>query len=154
MFVFPCLFPLDPTFPYTYLLYKPGGFQWDLNSGLSPGPHEKNRSRWDMVGQRPLDHSPLGPPRHRYDFHQEWLYRLPSPFGWSDPHIQHLKQECIKLSFLCPLSTQGNISSGCLGLGLGMGLELERDNFFKCPKAGLCWWLHNCLNLLKVIKLP
>ena len=98
-----------PTFSYTYLPYKLAGLQWDLSSRLSPGPHEKDMSRWDMVGQRLLDHFLSGSARRRYDFYQEWLCHLPSPFGWFHLYMQHLNQGGIKLSFLRPLLTRGGI---------------------------------------------
>lgn len=64
-----------------------------------------------MEGQKPLDHSLSGPAKHRYDFHQEKLYHLPSLFDLSDLHIQLLKEEGIKLGVFCVclLSTQNHV---------------------------------------------
>lgn len=102
-----------PTFSYTYLPYKLAGLRWDLSSRLSPGPHEKDMSRWDMVGQRLLDRFLSGYARRRYDFYQEWLCHLPSPFGWFHPYMQHLNQGGIKLSFYahCPLKEASSLLS-------------------------------------------
>lgn len=90
--------------PYNYLLYTLVKLQWGLNSNLSPDPREIDMNRWDMEGQKPSDHSLSGPAKHRYDFHQEKLYHLPSPFDLSDLHNQLLKEEGIKLVFFMCVS--------------------------------------------------
>lgn len=106
-----CLYFL--LFSYTYLPLQISRAPWDLSSRSSPGPHEKDMSRWDMVGQRLLDRFLSGYARRRYDFYQEWLCHLPSPFGWFHPYMQHLNQGGIKLSFYahCPLKEASSLLS-------------------------------------------
>lgn len=46
--------------------------------------------------------------------------------------------------------------SGWLGQGMGSGVDYKGGNFLRwweCSNTGLWWWLHNCIHLLKLIKL-